>query len=85
MNPQPPTENKQRVQIQNMLSDFEKTAKFNRDQLKNFGSPKAPGPPPTQTHQQQQQFQQIAMAAKKGSSKGKKNTTAVPTNKLRLE
>jgi hypothetical protein len=31
---------KQRQQIQNVLSDFENTAKFTRDQLKNFNSPK---------------------------------------------
>jgi len=31
---------KQRQQIYNMLNDFERTSKFNKEQIKNFGSPK---------------------------------------------
>ena len=36
----PQREMKQRQQIYNMLNDFERTSKFNREQMKNFGSPK---------------------------------------------
>lgn len=31
---------KQRQQIQNVLQDFDQTNKFNKEQLKNFNSPK---------------------------------------------
>lgn len=36
----PHREMKQRQQIYNMLNDFERTSKFNKEQMKNFGSPK---------------------------------------------
>jgi hypothetical protein len=42
----------QKGQILNMLNDFEKTARFNKEQLKNFGSPKTTGPPQQPVKQQ---------------------------------
>ena len=53
----------------NMLNDFEKTARFNKEQLKNFGSPKTTGPPQQPVKQQPQYKQQNLAPKGKSTSK----------------